>query len=538
MNTQLPSSTWTPIGNANASLVALAAGSFIDVAVTATGKATHYNDRSTAQAAERRAHADLLEFDREFYAAMLTLPGLTDRSRQLGIRNLLGTQRVHPSRFIDAGQERTLLGALLDDLSVPRRLKLLESLRVTDTTAGIERVNNARTRKLVLRTFLGSRRLDRWAIKYRRKLGRVLTHAWGRRTASILRSILGKAPQERTAKELRILRKEIERWAGDDGHRPVVLHECVGFVLGATQPQYSTARLEQRRLAQHDLRAGIGLPLEVLEGIRGQHHPEISPQTVLQWSRKTLTHGDRIAVQRRAAKAGIDVEFDPRTYDPPKLYLYAYAMGMTEAIASALDDHAARAAARLPFRHRRAGILVDASGSMVGSDEQRLRPMASALALRDMLAMSAEESVIEYAGGTVEGRLVHPHGDTELARGLLRLIRAMPDVIYVISDGYENASAGRFAEVTRELQRIGIRAPIHHLNPVMAAENQGVRPLAPDTVPTLPAHHPRGLALAILRHMLEVTPVAGLQALLDIASIPHALPEVRHDEDRRHLGHA
>ena len=48
-----------------------------------------------------------------------------------------------------------------------------------------ERVNNARTRRLILSTLLRADNLEFWSVKYRRKLATALIHAWGRRTASI-----------------------------------------------------------------------------------------------------------------------------------------------------------------------------------------------------------------------------------------------------------------------------------------------------------------------------------------------------------------
>ena len=62
---------------------------FLDVATTSHGRATHYNTRAEQQAAEMSAHDRLLELDRSVYAAFLTLPGLSDRSVQVGTRNAL-----------------------------------------------------------------------------------------------------------------------------------------------------------------------------------------------------------------------------------------------------------------------------------------------------------------------------------------------------------------------------------------------------------------------------------------------------------------
>src|SRR6185369_2781064 len=67
--------------------------SFLDTATTSLGRATHYNSREEQQRAELLQHDALLWLDRDLYAVLLALPGVTDRARQVGIKNLLGSAR-------------------------------------------------------------------------------------------------------------------------------------------------------------------------------------------------------------------------------------------------------------------------------------------------------------------------------------------------------------------------------------------------------------------------------------------------------------
>src|SRR5271170_704316 len=67
--------------------------SFLDAATTSLGRATHYNSREEQQRAELLAHDALLWLDRGLYAVLLALPGVTDRARQVGLKNLLGSPR-------------------------------------------------------------------------------------------------------------------------------------------------------------------------------------------------------------------------------------------------------------------------------------------------------------------------------------------------------------------------------------------------------------------------------------------------------------
>ena len=202
-------------------LLPLAFGSFLDSVATATGRGTFYNSREEQAVAVEAAHRDLFDIDRDVYTAALLLSGVTDYSRQIGVRRLLQTNRgdgILPAEF-----EAAAIRHLVRELPTQRMLKLFGMLRR-------DRVNNARTRRLILGEILGADGLEFWAVKYREKLRVALTHAWGRSAASILRSVLAKSPDARTEKESQIVRRNVTRFVRDD----VVcrIEQCVRFVLG------------------------------------------------------------------------------------------------------------------------------------------------------------------------------------------------------------------------------------------------------------------------------------------------------------------
>jgi hypothetical protein len=209
----------------------------------------------------------------------------------------------------------------------------------------------------------------------------------------------------------------------------------------------------------------------------------------------------------------------PTEYDAVRLYLYAFEMGMTPEIGAALLEKARKAALSLRLGYARIGILLDASASMAGSKEQALRPMATALAVRDVL-MHTSRSVVVISGGTSNGAdelLVRPSGATSLAEGLVELLGANVEAVFVLSDGYENRPAGRFAEVLAAVRGMGIDTPVFHLNPVFAQEAKGVRSLAAAGVATLPVTAPEALGLAMVRGLLVAEPRRGLEALTSLA---------------------
>ncbi|MHC4955110.1 MAG: VWA domain-containing protein [Planctomycetota bacterium] len=480
---------WTP---AEAREAARLVGSYLDIAGTAMGRATHYNSRAEQAAAEDAVHAAVFALSRDLYGALGKLPGVTDHTRiRVALRLLTAP----------AADDMDVVNAVAAKLTPPRLLRLVAELRRA-------RANSGRVRRFIVRALLGSPKLELWSVKYRRKLRAALTHAWGVRLASILASILEK--RERTPRERAILRREIERYAVVPA---AAARECVAFVFGYERDlQLDMTR--RFRDAKSDLAAGRGLPPEVLEGIRGSHHKATSPNRVLTLARGAMTSVQRMRVQRRAEKAGVEIAFDPRRIDAVRLYVYAYERGMDDKIESALADKARTVAEAFPVRIEHVGILLDASASMAGAREQAMRPIAAALAMRDVLFAAAVRSSLVVSGGAADGALVRPQGATSLARGLVELLRLDPDAVFVLTDGYENAPAGRFGETLDAIRELGIDTPVYQMSPVFGAEAGGLRDLAPKNALALPVAGPQSLGLAYVRGLLESNPMEGIRALL------------------------
>ncbi|MEZ0368250.1 MAG: VWA domain-containing protein [Candidatus Sericytochromatia bacterium] len=484
--------------------LASAVRGFLDVLATATARASFYNSQSEQIAATRAVHSRLLGLDRALYALLLGLDGSTDFNRQLGIELLLqGPLLQGPGGGqLSPVQEDRLLDWLLAQLPPQRVLKLFVQLRQA-------RLGGARARRLMLRWLLQPEKLELWAVRYRRKLRLVLEHALGKRNSGVLRSILSK--EARSAKENRLLRAAIGRRLPEAQRDRV--YECLGFILGLEQ-QLSLPKLMAYHQAKSDLTAGRRLPLETLEGLRSVYHKAVPSARVLEICRETLTDGQKIGLQRRAAAAGVAVGFDPLRYSPLKLYLYAFEQGLGAEVAAALRQKAAEV--RLPLALGHLGLLLDASASMWGDASQRLRPMASALALRDLLCAAAQQSTVICAGGQALDGMIFPEGATALAEGLLQLVQAGAELIVILSDGYENSPAGRVAEVMHGLRQIGIQTPVLQISPVLAAESQGVRALAPGLIDCLPVAEPAALGLGLIRLLLAKDPVQALNGLLGL----------------------
>ncbi len=81
--------------------------------------------------------------------------------------------------------------------SIYQRLELLLELKK-------QRINNASSRKTILRTILTQDDLPILIKKQKARIGSLLQHAWGQRQTGILRSILKKAPEQWDDKEKKI----------------------------------------------------------------------------------------------------------------------------------------------------------------------------------------------------------------------------------------------------------------------------------------------------------------------------------------------
>ena len=488
---------------------------FLDVTATATARKSFYNSREELQQATEVVHREVFELDRGMYGLLLALPGVLDYSKQQGVQTLLAQPGYPPppwgngASLLTLSQETRLITWLTRSLPPQRRLKLFGALKEA-------RVNNARTRRLILRTILDQPDLEWAAVKYRRKIAAALRHAWGIKMTGIIKSMLAKT--ELTGKERKILQANLIDpilYGGD-------VCECLSFILGNEGP-WTLPKLGAYEEAKIRFRAGKKLPPEVMEGIRSTYHPHRSSADVMELTERQATTGQRIAVQRAAKEKGVEVAFDPAKYDLVRLYVYAYEMEMDNEIWKAIREKTVLKAAHLPrpmqFEH--VGIVVDTSYSMMGSEEQKHRPIATALAIKNVLQAASESHSTFYTTGVVDDSLGANSdlpvtvGETSLAEAFLKVVEREPDSVFIISDGYENAPAGRLAETVARLRQMGNDTPIYQLSPVMAAETYGTRPLAND-VPVLPVNQTINLGMGMIKLMLGQDFIRGMAALIEM----------------------
>jgi hypothetical protein len=478
---------------------------------SATNRATHYNTKEEQQKAVQDAHYAIFKLDRSVYALTVCLPGATDYARQIALVFLLNNKRTRQT-FLTDEQEFKVIMWLTKNVAPHRLLNIFNTMRYL-------KINNSRTRRVILTTILGSTKLEFWSVKYRTMLRDALDHVWGQRMRGIILSILSKDDIDN--KEANILKKNIDKYIHPEFDKAHV-YECIQFIF-REDIDPSLRLIKQYEDAKVDFKKGKDLPPTTLTGIRTQHHADsVSKEDEVRQSVKSgnMSKTEVKQVQKRAKAAGVkkkDTGFDPMKYDSVELYKYAFEDEITDDIQKALESKASRSADSLPVTFGNVGILVDTSKSMYGHDTQKNHPIAVALATRDMLIQGSESSSVIYSGyedGEDIPVLPEPKGDTVLAEGLVALLQDNPDSIFILSDGYENCPAGRTAEVIHHVRRLGINTPIYQLSPVIAAESGGIRTLGPDVF-SMPIRTPNGIGITLLKGMFEQDLLTGVCGLLN-----------------------
>jgi len=484
--------------------------SFIDSMTTATSRSTFYNKKKDQEAALAEIHNAVYNVNRGLYASMLLLPGVTNTSMQKGILRLIS--EPYPwdlnTCFLSAEQENEIIRDLTSQLPITNLLRLFVLIRG-------KKINNSRSRKMIFNTIIGSKNLSFWAIKYRDKMRTALIHALGQKKASALRSVLEKNHTRWTAKERNFVKKTIDKYTD----KKELARECVCFILGGTKKTWKVNLISAFYAARKDFDKGVGLPTEVLEGIRSRYHKDIPAAKVIEKTKETMSQGQKMAKQRTAKKAGVELEFDPTKQDMVKLYIYALEEGATKDIRKALDEKAKKISLTFPMKHYHVGIVVDNSLSMFGSDTQKHRPISIALSMRDVLSASSEKSTVMATNGDFDRfGMINASGSTSLANTLLDVLETNPDAIYMITDGYENTPAGRVDEVINALRDMGIETPIFQISPVMSVESAGVKSLS-DSIEPLPVSKPEGIGLSMIRAAISQGELEqGIAGLLDIVT--------------------
>lgn len=448
---------------------------FINASFACTGQREFYGDASGQSVSVDFLHRYILGNYRRLYARTLAA-GVNHFNQSQIVLNLLAAGA--PARAEDRAEENALITAALARLPPQRVFRLFEALRD-------RRVNNRRTRA-VMRAYIAGRRDPAFdAVKYRNRLRIAAAHAH--------LSLPG---------------------------------ELGAFLFhGWKKTRFQTELLESFRQAHYSKQAVYRLPYTVAEGLAARHG--IPRDEFLAGIAAQMTAGEKLRLQSAAAGDEVELDVDLSRAPLTRLAVYVSSLAAEERarreseLREALAGSAARAYRRSPYRLGRVAAILDRSYSSSGTSEKRRRPLAVAMAASYLLRQAASEYRAFWTPGLAkhDDLLASPYGQTDLAGPLIAALRWKPELVVIVSDGYENAPPGAVCQVLRAFRtRIpgGRDVSVVHLNPVFDAEHFAPKTLGPD-LPTVGIRDAEDLLtmLGFARFAEGTAPLGELETYLE-----------------------
>jgi len=138
--------------------------------------------------------------------------------------------------------------------------------------------------------------------------------------------------------------------------------------------------------------------------------------------------------------------------------VHLYRGGQSPALREGVDRYVDRAATSLPQVQSKISVVLDVSASTRGYGEREFCCVSQSVALALVLGRCCPTLRVYQVGG--EGEPPAPRGATDLANALLGALEGGPDVVAIVTDGYENRLGGDLARVIASLPGAGIRTPV------------------------------------------------------------------------------
>lgn len=267
------------------------------------------------------------------------------------------------------------------------------------------------------------------------------------------------------------------------------------------------------------------LPYTVAEGLAARHR--IPRDEFLAGIAGQMTAGEKLRLESAAAGNQVALDIDLSRAPLTRLAVYVSALALEQRarregeLRQALEGSAARAYRRSPYRLGRVAAILDRSYSSSGTSEKRRRPLAVAMAASYLLRQAASEYQAFWTPALAqrEDLFATPYGQTDLAGPLIAALRWQPELVVIVSDGYENTPPGAVCQVLRAFRAQvpgGREVSVVHLNPVFDAEDFAPKPLGPE-VPTVGIRDAEDLLtmLGFARFAEGTAPLGELEAYLE-----------------------
>jgi len=429
---------------------------FINACQTCTGQREFYEDAGQQKVSAAFLHSYILGNYRVFYAQALAV-GINHFNQGEIILNLLATGALCPRE--QRAEENALITAALKALPPQRAWGVLSALRERS-------INNRRARALA-RAYIESHggRLAFQAVKYRRKLRVVTSHA-----------------------HLAL---------------PWLNGELKTFLYGPRPRRFETELFQRFRESHYSASALSKLPFTIAEGLAVRHG--LSRTALLNLMQNTMTVQEKLRLQDSAheAKTTLDVDWSRVSLTKAVLYLLSKSPAERAAERGVLEgalDAATRAALKkTPLKLGKVAAVLDCSYSASGSGEKRRRPLALAVAVDRLLRAAASQYEAFWTRTVSDPFLVTARGQTDLATPILAALASAPELVVIVSDGWDNCppeGARHVLEFYRRRLDPGRLVSIVHINPVFSAGDYSLRQLSA-LVPTVGLRNAEDLATVL-----------------------------------------
>lgn len=138
--------------------------------------------------------------------------------------------------------------------------------------------------------------------------------------------------------------------------------------------------------------------------------------------------------------------------------VHLYRGGPNAELQAAVADYARTAAEKMPRFGGDVAMVLDASASTRGYGDREYACISQSVAFKMVVERCVRHFTVIPVGG--EDDLHRPSGATDLASALLRALEVAPDVVAVVSDGYENTFGGDLDAMVKALPGAGVDTPV------------------------------------------------------------------------------
>jgi len=459
--------SWKDLIEDNEKIDTVLLSKFLNTATTGTAQGQYYVESGDELAEIKHIHAEMLESQREVYALCMMLP-INDFHKHGIIINLLTKPKSIPKE--QRLYENRIILSTLKRMPTNRAYKVFTILQKN-------KVNNTRSRWIAKRFVLSKVfKLPFEAVKYKRWLKNLIKH-------------------------------NHLKPSGDEQER------VFEFLFNKMKKSVTYPEIIQNYVkAKTDPAAVFKLPHSVALGFKSLH--KIKDDEFMQKIKGTLTHQEKIRVQNVAERTGVKVATNLASYSPVQLLKYLRASEKRHPDAfNTFMSGCQNISQGIPLHFKSIWVVVDRSASMYGVKQKKYHPIAVAEACGGVLAHLADNGD-DLKSMLKEKFLAPPSGDTDLATPVLAALEQNPELLVIVSDGYENKPAGLVNQIINAyLTKLHGKTGIIHLNPVFAPESHDIRKLN-DKIVTMGIRDVSQLFLVLLIALANLKKTKEIQKIM------------------------